>query len=268
MADKKLGEKLSAPPKGGVHTEKSDELTFISEGLPPIATKVVAKIEKGEYVDFTELLPKKPSMDDPSISELADEGIIVVTQARQVRSQKKPIQDVATWMEAFLTFVTIRNRKHPTFTNDLLSYGALIVRGARDYKGPGWLSYDFQYRRLAAARQNHGDWGKKDVALWNDTVCKPQDSPSYSAGSEPSLEEGKASKRRAPSQSIGGNKRPRISGREKQWKNSVCFPYSYSGKCTRDRCDFLHICYDCGGAHAQIACKKSEPNSIPGPPGM
>ena len=105
-----------------------------------------------------------------------------------------------------MTFVTIRIRKHPTFTNDLLAYGALIVRGARDYKGPRWLSYDFQYRRLAAARQNHGDWGKKDVALWNDTVCKPQDSPSYSAGSEPSQDEGKASKRRAPSQSTEGNK--------------------------------------------------------------
>ena len=74
---------------------------------------MVTKIEKIEYVDFTELLPKKPSMDDPSISELADEWIILVMQ---VRSQKKPIQDIATWMEAFLTFVTIRNRKHP---NDL-----------------------------------------------------------------------------------------------------------------------------------------------------
>ena len=131
---------------------------------------MVTKIEKIEYVDFTELLPKKPSMDDPSISELADEGIIVVMQ---VRSQKKPIQDVATWMEAFLTFVTIRNRKNPTFTNDLLAYGALIMRGSRDYKGPGWLSYDFQYQRLAAARQNHGDWEKRDMALWNDGVQAP-----------------------------------------------------------------------------------------------
>ena len=165
-------------------------------------------------------------MDDPSISELADEEIIVVTQARQVRSQKKPIQDVVTWMEAFLTFVTIRNRKHPTFTNDLLAYG---VRGARDYKGPGWLPYDFQYQRLAAAHQSHGDWGKKDVALWNDTVCKPQDSPSYLAG--PWMKEKQASV--AHPQSTGGNKRHRTFGREKQWKNSVCFPYSYSGKCTR-----------------------------------
>ena len=86
----------------------------------------------------------------------------------QVRSQKKPIQDIATWMEAFLTFVTIRNRKHPTFTNDLLAYGALIMRGSRITRVQGGY-----HRRLAAARQNHGDWEKRDVALWNDSVQAP-----------------------------------------------------------------------------------------------
>ena len=47
------------------------------------------------------------------------------------------------------------------------------MRGSRDYKCPGWLSYDFQYRRLAAACQNHGDWEKRDMALWNDSVQAP-----------------------------------------------------------------------------------------------
>ena len=154
-----------------------DELTFITDGLPPIPTKVVQKIEKGEYVDFTDLLPKKPSTEEPTISELAEEGIVVVTQSRHMKGQKKPIQDIATWVEAFLTFATVRNRKYPAHTNDLLAYGALVVRGARDYKGPVWLSYDFQYRRLAAARGNFGDWGKKDVSLWSDTVCKQEAAP-------------------------------------------------------------------------------------------
>ena len=143
----------------------------------PNPTKVVQKIEKGEYVDFTDLLPKKPSTEEPTISELAEEGIVVVTQSRHMKGQKKPIQDIATWVEAFLTFATVRNRKYPAHTNDLLAYGALVVRGARDYKGPVWLSYDFQYRRLAAARGNFGDWGKKDVSLWSDTVCKQEAAP-------------------------------------------------------------------------------------------
>ena len=39
------------------------------EGLPPSPTKA---IEKGEYVDFIDLLPKKPNLEEPSISDLAE----------------------------------------------------------------------------------------------------------------------------------------------------------------------------------------------------
>ena len=59
------------------HTEKSsDELTFISEGLLPILTKVV---EKGEYMDFANLQPKEPGIDGQPYSDLAKNSIIVVT---------------------------------------------------------------------------------------------------------------------------------------------------------------------------------------------
>ena len=248
--------------KVGDPTEKSsDELTFISEGLPPILTKVVKKIEKGEYVDFADLLPKKPGIDDQPYSDLAKDGIIVVTESRHLKSQKKVIQDVATWMEAFLTFATIRNRTHPTHTNDLLAYGALIVRGARDYKGSGWLSYDFQYRRLAAARGNCGNWGHRDVSLWNDTVCKPAnlETPRYLPPSNDGPpDESRGPKRKSAPQMSISHKKPKNVAREKQWRSSVCFPYSYSGKCTRDKCEFLHVCYDCGGPHNQSSCPKKD----------
>ena len=124
------------------------------------------KIEKGEYVDFADLIPKKPGSEEPSFVELVKEGIIVVTDSRHLKAcQRKTIQDVATWMEAFLTFATICNKKFPEHTNDLLAYKALIVKGAKDYKGSGWLSYDYQYRRLAVARGNLGDWGEKGYLL-------------------------------------------------------------------------------------------------------
>ena len=154
-------------------------------------------------------------------------------------------------------YATIRNRKHPKYTNDLLAYGALIVRGAGDYKGPGWLSYDFQFRRLAAARGNLGDRGKKDVSLWNDTVCKPDTSlmgPSTRNPVKPSPEDSKASQKRRSMWPSGGNqaKKPRATSREKQWRSSVCFPFSYSGKCPREKCDFLHICYDFRGTTPKL----------------
>lgn len=70
----------------------------------PTGSKVVKKIEKGEFIGFTDLLPKKLGGEEQSYIELAKEGIIVVTELRHLRSQKKYIQDVSTLAEAFLTY--------------------------------------------------------------------------------------------------------------------------------------------------------------------
>ena len=248
----------STIPKGA--DLSAEELTFVTEGLPPISSKVVKKIERGEFVDFAELLPKKPGVEEQSYSELAKEGIIVVTESRHLKSQKKAIHDISSWMEAFLAFTAIRNRKHPAHTNDLLAYGVLIAQGARDYKGLGWRSYDYQFRRLAAARGNLGNWGLKDVPLWNETVCKPPSGPDYQklAPNSEGRPEDRGSKRKTSfSQSINTPKRPK-GGRDKQWRNSVCYQFSYGGKCSKEKCEFLHVCYECGGAHGQSACPKKD----------
>lgn len=94
----------------------------------------------------------------------------MVTQTKQLLAKKKPIQDIASWME---TYVAIRNKKSPELTIDLLAYGAVITQEPRDYK-VGWLTYDFQFRRLAAARKTGSiKWSSRDIALWNYAVCRP-----------------------------------------------------------------------------------------------
>ena len=238
----------------------SDELVFIGEGFPPLTAKVVQKIEKGEYVDFTDLLPKRPMLEENPLTELAENGIVVLTHSKQVKAQKKPIRDIATWVEAFMTFAAVRNRKHPEHNNDLLAYGSIIVQGARDHKTPGWLTYDYQFRRLAAARGCMEGWGKKDVALWNDTVYKPisQDpTPGSSSSGEPAKDEKKLFKKRGgASPQAPGAKKPK--SRERSWKDSVCYSFSYGGKCTKEKCEFLHVCYRCGEGHPQINCPKKD----------
>ena len=124
------------------------ELLLINEGFSPILAKIIQEVEKGEYVDLKELPPQKPVMEDNTLVEL-ENGVVVPASAKQARSQKKPIQDLATWVQAFMAFLAIRNRKFPEAMNDLLAYRALITR---DYQGLGWLSYNFQFRRLAATR--------------------------------------------------------------------------------------------------------------------
>ena len=221
---------------------------------------MVQKIEKGEYVDFTDLLPKRPMLEENPLTELAENGIVVLTHSKQVKAQKKPIRDIATWVEAFMTFAAVRNRKHPEHNNDLLAYGSIIVQGARDHKTPGWLTYDYQFRRLAAARGCMEGWGKKDVALWNDTVYKPisQDpTPGSSSSGEPAKDEKKPFKKRGgASPQAPGAKKPK--SRERSWKDSVCYSFSYGGKCAKEKCEFLHVCYRCGEGHPQINCPKKD----------
>ena len=230
---------------------------FISEGFPPLTSKVVQKIEKGKFVDFGELLPKKPELEENPLSQLAENGIIVLTPNKQVKAQRKPIRDIATWAKAFLTFAAVRNRKHPEHNNDLLAYGSLIVRGARDYKNSGWLTYDYQFRRLAAARGSMKGWGQKDVALWNDTMLKPTSQDLTHLPAEAGKEEKKPIKRKEGlSPQPPSSKKPKR--KEKSWKESICYSYSYGGKCAREKCDFLHICYKRGEGHPHVNCPKKD----------
>ena len=240
-----------------IETAQDSELVFINEGLPPIPSKTRLKIEKGDYVDFRELLPQKPSVDDSALTEWEENGIVVLTSSKQVRPKKKPIQDISSWFEAFMVFAAIRIRKHPDSASDLMAYGALIARSARDYRGSGWITYDFQFRRLAAARGKPANWGIKDVSLWNETVCKA-DLPSGSLGTPGSSEEKRGTKRQGQlgTQSIATKKKPR--DKERSWKESVCYPFSYSGKCPREKCEFLHICYNCGEGHSHTSCPKKK----------
>ena len=40
----------------------------------------------------------------------------------------------------------------------------------------------------------------------------------------------------------------------KAGKSAICFPFSYTGKCTREGCSYLHVCFDCGEGHSQVSC--------------
>ena len=135
----------------------------------------------------------------------------------------------------------------------------LNCSGCRDYKGSGWLLYDFQYRWLAAARGNCGSWGHRDVSLLNDTVCKPAnlETPMYSPPSKDGPpKESRRPKRKSAPQVSNSYKKPRNVAREKQWRSSVCFPFSYNGKCTKNKCEFLHVCYDSEGPHHPVSLPK------------
>ena len=167
-----LADKSNVPLGKNATPIKEKGLVYVAEGLPPLPAKIVEIIEKGEFIDFVELLPKHPILEDQSVTELS-ENIVVISHSRQL-TKKKVIKDIETWMEAFCTFAAVRAKKYQLTIPDLLAYGATIVKGARDYGGQQWLAYDYRFRQLAAARQLESGWGHKDMALWNDTFLHPK----------------------------------------------------------------------------------------------
>lgn len=64
---------------------------YVGEGLPPVPTKLAAKIQQGEFVELADLLPEfwsSPREDDHSKQE---------AKSRQARS----IQDIFTWLQCY-----------------------------------------------------------------------------------------------------------------------------------------------------------------------
>ena len=94
------------PGEGAAKGEK-DNLVFLCEGLPPIRQRWVTAIEKGEFIDLEELLPKNPSWEEEAFTEVLD-NIIVIAKNKPT---KKAINDIETWVEAFCTFAAIRGKK-------------------------------------------------------------------------------------------------------------------------------------------------------------
>ena len=88
MADKA---KPTAIPDEG----SENGLVFIGEGLPPpLPAKTVQAIEKGEFINLADLLPKNPGQEEPTYTELS-ESVVIVSQAKQM-AKKCAISDITS----------------------------------------------------------------------------------------------------------------------------------------------------------------------------
>ena len=79
---------------------------------------------------------------------------------------KRRIEDRATWMEAFLTFMLVLSSYFPHRWKDLCQYQLLILQTHRQFASRVWLSYDRAFRQHAAAT-NLVDWSSINVQLFN-----------------------------------------------------------------------------------------------------
>ena len=85
---------------------------------------------------------------------------------------KHRFEDIATWMEAFSTFMLVPSSYFLHRWKDLCQYQLLILQTRRLFPSCVWLSYDRALRQHAAAT-NLVDWSSINVQLFNFHAAGP-----------------------------------------------------------------------------------------------
>lgn len=145
--------------RGGVVPQAKlplDKPFILSEGLPPVPHKSVARILRGEYVDVAELLQ----------DNFEAQRRVATTTSLSVSSwgskNRREVPDIISWVQCFGAVLT---SKFPQHTKELLAYQTLIVREARRCGGKDWLAYDTHFRQQVVGNLS-ADWSKLNQSLY------------------------------------------------------------------------------------------------------
>ena len=136
---------------------------MLSSALPPIPTKVVEKILKGDNLDMKELLADNVAL----LRRIQEVNAGINHQAITTTSKLREIADPLTWTYCMLSFLAVKV-PHPE-TRQIVAYMQIIIDLARKHPGSGWLSYDTLFRQqMNAGGTSH--WNELNTSLMAATV--------------------------------------------------------------------------------------------------
>ena len=245
--------------------------------LPPVPPKVRERIIKGEYIDFATLLPKAmfSSSTGPESSTSftfqlpSNSGDISVRPA----TRPKSITSFSNWMEAWNIYLAVCIDHMPFRAPSLIAYQRIITSASIQYPLESWLSYDVQFRTLAAADPSLR-WDIRHADLWLQCVThsSAQQSrrwPCPHCGATNHYPERcpfcPYSAQQAPNRQWNinrGQPNTRVpSGTTSTYSHSYpatssvlyCKDFNYS-LCHRQQCKFAHRCEKCGASHPVRGC--------------
>ena len=120
----------------------NEAVLSIGAGLPPVPHKLVKRIQAGEFIDMSELLPNRLGVNT---------GPLLDGEKEEKRTKRRQVASILEWVQCFSIYTAVRTQKYPEKIQDMLGYLALIVEARMEYDGDGWLGYDRRFRQNAAA---------------------------------------------------------------------------------------------------------------------
>lgn len=205
----------------------------LGPGHTPIPPKIVGEIVAGKYIDLADLLAENldATRKVPHTFILAGDQMIQSTTAPR---KQKEIVDIVTWVECFVSYMSVVTAYNPARSRDLLLYLSLILRTSRRFGGNAWRNYDKAFRQDAAAT-GLTNWGEMHTALYN----------YHTAGATTSHQYQNESRFRA------------TEARGSTTSAQICYSWN-KGRCISrgDTCQFSHVCQWCSQFHRGTQCYK------------
>ena len=202
----------------------------------PVTSKLLQRAVWGEFIDMAEFLPEilKGATDDASSSK----------ESAKSKTKKRKVNNLLQWVECFNAYISLVATKHPNKVSDLLAYSSLMVLGARNFEGDGWIQYDWYFRKSVAFNP-HAKWGEIQPMFWSlafanartkehCAICFSLDHTTVECEEYEQPPERTLSRKRSNDEAC------------RQWNYSTC-P-------RQPNCYFLHVCISCRGNHKFNDC--------------
>ena len=100
--------------------------THIGEGLPPVPSKLPAKVLLHKFVEMHELLPELWHKRDGA------------KPADRTRAKNRAL-DITVWLQCFSIYVGVLGPQSPLEVPELMAYMIAIVRASQEYEGTGCI---------------------------------------------------------------------------------------------------------------------------------
>lgn len=224
----------------------------ITEGMPPIASKLLDKIRRWEYTDLALLLHVgESSQKIDEVPSLPDGRVVIFQSWEQAQRRRKQIGDTHSWSQAFTVYMAALASANSTGKEEvvgLIAYAHLILQLSKETGGLRWLKYDQQFREWAAAK-GVKIWGELNLTIYGRCLAmqlppapQPAVTPPY------------------PEKPRRGDKRGRLSrgAPKKGGTSGSCFKWNFEGTCERGGdCHYTHTCYNCGEGHQVADCPRA-----------
>ena len=227
--------------------DQNDEFFHITSQIDP---NLHSKIERGEFIELEQLLPKDRSLGRAPADDLSKQLFQLITQGtgnylEPPVAKNGRINSVRKWDQAFRVFAAIYTNANPSRASEIWQYIYVIHTAVTTNPWDNVYFYDINFRELMASKPWRS-WGKTYTQGWNMAFNNNNVQAHYNFGN------GNFSGAHQNTKNSNNNNRT--------WKDDCCWRYN-KNKCKRSNseCNFDHRCTYCAGwNHGFHNCRKRQ----------